>query len=87
MTMTEAPLQQETQVFESHLKEWRESHLGEYVLIKNTDVIGFFPSLLEAFDEGTKQFSLEEFFIKQVLPEDTINISLLGRHLRSSTHA
>ena len=87
MSMTQAPLEQETQVFENHLKEWRESHLGEYVLIKGTSVIGFYPSLLQAFDEGTKQYGLGEFFIKQVLPEDTVNISLLGRRLRSGAVA
>lgn len=80
----DAPLQKETQVYERHLTEWRERHLGEYVLIKGDQVIGFYPNLSEAFDEGTKRFGLESFFTKQIVPDDAINISLLGRYLRAS---
>lgn len=84
MMATHNPLQQETQVYESHLAEWRNSHLGEYVLIKGDQIIGFYPDLSQAFDEGTKRFGLDEFFTKQITPNDAINISLLGRYLRAS---
>lgn len=74
----------ESQVYESHLEEWRQSHLGEYVLIKHDEVIGFYSSLLEAFEEGTNRFGLDSFFTKQIVPDDVTNISLLGRYLRAS---
>lgn len=74
-------LQDEFQAFQSHLEEWRHSHLGEFVLIKGEEIIGFFPSLEQAFNEGTRMFGLADFFIKQITPRDTVNVSLLGKHL------
>jgi hypothetical protein len=83
----EKVLENETRVYESHLSEWRQTHVGEYVLIKDDEVVGFYPSLSEAFDEGTKRFNLSTFFVKQIVPEDAVNISFLGRHLRSASNS
>ena len=75
------PLAREREVFEAHLEDWRKVHLGEYVLIKDNSVLGFYPSLDAAFDEGTRRFKLEPFFVKQIHPSDTVNVSLFGRRL------
>lgn len=76
-------LERETQIYAAHLDEWRKSHLGEFVLIKGEEVVGFFSSLRDAFSRGTNRFGLEEFFIKQITPLDTVNISLFGRSLQA----
>lgn len=77
-------LERETAVFEANLDGWQHSHLGKFVLIKEDRVVGFFGSLGDAFTEGTRLFGLDSFFIKQIAPRDTVNVSLLGRYLRSA---
>lgn len=74
----------EGRVFEEHLAEWRGSHLGEYVLIKGETVLGFFPSLNEAFAAGSERFGLEPFFVKQIVPGDAVNVSLFGQRILAS---
>ena len=81
----ETVLQKEASLFDQHLEEWRAIHMGEFVLIKDDSIVGFFPTLSEAFKEGTSRYGLESFFVKQILPKDSINISLLGKHLRSAS--
>ena len=80
----EEPLERERRVFEAHLDEWRKSHLGQYVLIKNDDVLGFFDALDAAFNEGTARFHLEPFFVKQIMPGEVVNVSFFGKQLQSA---
>jgi len=77
-------LQREGEVFAAHLDEWRQHHLGEVVLIKGADVIGFYGTLDEAFADGLRRFGLDEFFVKQIIPRDAVNISLYGKRLLSA---
>lgn len=74
------PLDHETKVFDKHVAKWRESHLGQFVLIKG-DVVDFFPSVEQAFRVGTGRFGLQAFLVRQIVPTDTVNISLYGRRL------
>lgn len=78
----ETALRREAAVFAEHLEEWRSSHLGEVVLIKGNDVIGFYPSLDKAFKAGTDRFGLDPFFLKQIVPGDAVNVSFYGRPRR-----
>jgi hypothetical protein len=75
------PLYHEAAVFANHIDEWRKVHLGQVVLIKGDDVIGFYPSLEEAFREGTSRFGLEPFLVRQIVPTDVVNVSFYGRRL------
>lgn len=75
---------QEHTIFEANLDEWRKSYIGSFVLIKGNEVLGFFSTLNEAFSEGLHRFGLENFFVKQITPRDNVNVSLLGRYLRTS---
>lgn len=77
------PLERERQVYEAHLEEWRRSHLGKFVLIKDEDVLGFFDSVEAAFNEGTARFRLEPFFVKQIMPGEVVNVSFFGKRLQS----
>lgn len=75
------PLQHEAEVFANHIDEWRESHLGQVVLIKGDDVVGFYASLEQAFQEGTSRFGLEPFLVRQIVPIDVLNVSFYGRRM------
>jgi len=77
----EPVLVKETEIFNAHLEEWRKTNMGQFVLIKGDSVIGFYDSLTDAFSAGTKRYGLDDFFIKQIIPRDTVNVSFLGRHL------
>lgn len=74
-------LNREGEVFERHLDEWRQEHLGEFVLIKGDNVLGFFGSPGQAFTAGTELFGLDPFFVRQVVPRDVVNVSLYGRRI------
>lgn len=76
------PLEKERKVFESNIEAWREKHMGEFVLIKNDETVGFYASLADASKKGFELFGLEDFFIKQIQPKDTVNVSLMGRSVR-----
>lgn len=78
------PLDRETKVFEQHLEQWRREHLGEFVLVKDDAVIGFYAALDLAFQVGTARFGLEPFLIKQIVPTDVVNISLCGRRIHAA---
>jgi hypothetical protein len=75
------PLDRESGVFAQNIEQWRKNHLGEFVLVKGDDVIGFYPSLEKAFTVGTGRFGLEPFFVRQVVPKDVVNVSLFGRRI------
>lgn len=77
-------LDREEAVFTGKVGEWRETHLGEFVLIKDDDVLGFYPGLNEAFREGTSRFGLQPFLVKQIVPDDVVNVSLYGQRLHAS---
>lgn len=72
-------LQKEREFFDKHIAEWRSTHLGEFVLIKDEQVVGFYSSLTQACDEGIKRFGLKDFFVEQILPADVTNISFIGK--------
>ena len=61
-----------------------QGHTGDFVLIKGTEVVGFYPSLQQAFAEGSKRFGLTPFFVKQIIPANPLNVSFFGAHLLSA---
>ncbi len=69
----------ERKIYNENIEGWRTTHLGEFVLIKDARVIGFFRSLDEAVKTGIGQFGMEDFFIEQILPVDMTNISFVGQ--------
>jgi hypothetical protein len=69
----------ERKVFEDSLAQWRPEHTGQYVLIKGTEVVGFFDSLDNATREGFKRFGLNDFFVTRIDPPNAVNVSFLGQ--------
>jgi hypothetical protein len=78
MNMAER-LEIERQVFNDHIEGWRSSHMGEFVLIHGKEVVGVYDSLQKAFRQGTKLYGLTDFFIEQILPAETVNVSFVGQ--------
>ena len=72
-------LETERKTYESHIEEWRATHVGQFVLIKGNEVIGFFDTLDKAFDKGSQRYGMSDFFIEQILPADTVNVSFIGQ--------
>lgn len=75
----EEKLEIEKKYYIEHVSEWIEANQFKFVLIKNEELIGFFNSIQEAFKTGLSRFGLDDFFIKQIIPIDSTNISFLGQ--------
>ena len=65
-------LEKEAVFFNSKLEEWRQTHLGQFVVIKEDQVLGFYDSLEQAFSEGSKKFGLADFFVMQIIHRDSV---------------
>ncbi len=76
-----ALLAREKQVFDAHVNKWMAEHLGQWVLIKDGEVVGFYPDLQEASSKGLELFGLQDFFLQQISPPDSINITFLGQRM------
>ena len=63
-----SPLEIELKIFEDHRREWAQSHLGKFVVIRDGTVAnGFFDEYEDAFKAGIQQFGTEQnFLIKQI---------------------
>ena len=71
--MVTIPLEQEYQLFLSHLDEFLPRHLNEFVLIKGKKIINFFKSYDDALKEGLSRFGNVPFFIKVVKKEEEVH--------------
>ena len=66
-------LQTELRVFEKQKHGWLPGHLGDYVVIADTTVAGFYPDYESAFKAGLHKFGVREsFLVKQVWAEDPV---------------
>lgn len=63
-------LEQEQKFFESQKAELLKQHEGQFVLIKNQKISGFFTTEQEAYEKGIELFGAQEMFIKQILKEE-----------------
>ena len=56
----------ERDYFEAHVDEWAMTHGAEFVLIKQAQSHGFFPTFEQAFETGDRLFPEQDLFIKKV---------------------
>lgn len=68
-------LQRELAYFESRRPEFLREHAGKFVVIGGETVCGIFDDDLTAFDAGVTSFGDRPFLIKQVLPEDALDLA------------
>lgn len=66
-------LEQEQTFFESQKTKLLQQHEGQFVLIKNQKIHGFFTTEQEAYEKGIELFGAQEMFIKQILKEEPKN--------------
>lgn len=59
-------LEKELKVFNKHIDEWLKTKAGYFVLIKDKNVIGFYPKIEEALTEGASRFGHEHFLVKKI---------------------
>lgn len=54
-------------------REWLRLQSGRYVVIKNKDVLGFFPNFQEAYTAGASKYGLDEdFLVKQIVEREPV---------------
>ena len=74
--MASAPLAREIALYRERRDELLKTALGQYVLIKGEDIVGFYATLEEAPTAGYTQFKLEPFLARQVSAADeTVNFT------------
>jgi len=67
-------LREEIAFFDSMRAEWLKDHGGEWALVRGRELLGFFPSLEEAYTHGRDRFGNDPFLVKRVVPSDPVEI-------------
>lgn len=66
-------LDAEVELYEAKRWEWVREHDGEFVVIQDFTVLGFFESWEQAFKAGIKRFGGKRpFLVKEVLKQDRV---------------
>ena len=72
-------LEQELKFFAENKTQWAKAHLGKFVLVKGSELIGVYDSAEAAITEGAKRFGAESFLVRQLnLEEKDIFIPALA---------
>lgn len=58
-------LEKELETYQKHLHEWADKE-GQFVLIRDEEIGGFFTSYEDAIKEGYEKYNLTPFLVKQV---------------------
>lgn len=73
----QARLAIELDYYGQHAREWASRWAGQYVVIKKTGVLGFYPDFEAAFRAGAGTYGLEtDFLVKQILEYEPVFIVL-----------
>jgi hypothetical protein len=74
MAASEIPrLGKEQETFASHKAEWLDTQAGRYVVIKDTEVLGFFDSFQAAYTAGAIQFGIDnDFLVKRIVHNEPV---------------
>jgi len=66
-------LQRELAVFEQHKRDWLQTNPGEFVVIFDTTIGGFYPDYESAFRGGVSKFGVRGIFlVKQIWAEEPV---------------
>ena len=60
----------EQRTFEAHKEELLKKAKGQYVLIKSKDIIGIYPTQVEAIRDGLKKFVSQHFSVKHISEDE-----------------
>ena len=65
-------LEREYKYYESIKSNLLKDHLGEYVVIKDNEIVGIYKSLEEALREGSKRYEIGTFLIQKITEKEEI---------------
>ena len=72
-TDQQARLAVELAFYAQHKAEWLAHKTGEYVVIKDTGLLGFFPNFESAYRAGAARYGLQtDFLVKQILEYEPV---------------
>jgi hypothetical protein len=72
-------LDKELETYSLKEAEFKQHHLGQFVLIKGDTVVGFFNTINEALTEGTRLYGLDSYLVRRIgAPVTKINIPALS---------
>lgn len=78
--MKDIVLKNELSTFEKNKRNLIRNHLGEYVLIKDDEILGTYQSFNEAANKGIMKFGTNPFLVKKIEKEESkLVISLISR--------
>lgn len=73
MPAEEKTFQKELTIFEQHKREWVQSHPGDFVVIADETIAGFYQDYEAAFKAGLSKFGVQgTFLVKQVWAEEPV---------------
>ena len=76
-TDEQARLAVELEYYGQHAREWVAQKAGQYVVIKDTGVLGFYPDFETAYTAGAGRYGIEtDFLVKQILEYEPVFIVL-----------
>jgi hypothetical protein len=61
-----SPIQDEIAAYEAIQSRLEAEHKGEWILMRNRQVIGLFPSFEQAAAEGLRQFGRSSYLIREI---------------------
>jgi len=77
-------LAEETETYRSKVESWlAEGKEGQFVLLKGSELIGFWNDRIEAMSEGYERWLLCPFLVKQILSREPVLRGTLFRQCRS----
>ena len=63
----------ELKFYATHKLEWLKTHSGEFVVVKERNLLGFYSEWEQAFRAGVAAFGLrEDFLVRQVLAREPV---------------
>ena len=72
-TATPGRLSEELQIYESNKAEWLRKNHDQFVVIKGSEILGFFPAFHEAYYAGVEKYGAEvDFLVKRVVAEEPV---------------
>ena len=71
MTAEQNRLVGELELYKLRKHAWLGEHSGHYVVVKGTDVLGFYPTFVTAYSAGASAWGIDmDFLVKQVLEHE-----------------
>ncbi len=66
-------LRAELELYEAHKSEWLKIHRDKFVVVKGTDLLGFFIDFHDAYRAGVEKYGIDtDFLVKRVVPHEPV---------------